>query len=177
VLEAQLAAVEREAFARGFAEGEAAGAAAASGEGEAILRQLTQALQDVSALRTDMIRRSERQIVELALTLAKRVIHREISQDQNLLLSMVRGALTRLDDSARITVRLNPHDYEASGGAQISQLGTNVIVVADAKVERGGCRVESDLGTLDAGVDAQIQEFGRTLLGDHPEPSELSNVA
>lgn len=175
--QAQLAAVDRDAFARGFEEGEKAGAAAAAQQGEGLLRQLTQALQDVAAARTDMIRRTERQMVELALTLAKRVVHREIAADQNVVLSMARAAIDRLGDGTRITVRLNPEDFEAAGAERMSQLGTTVTVVADAKVDRGGCRIESELGSLDAGADAQLQELGRGLLGDDGQPSVLSNVA
>lgn len=175
--QAQLAAVDRDAHARGFDEGEKAGAAAAAQQGEGVLRQLAQALQDVVAARTDMIRRTERQMVELALTLARRVVHREISADQNVVLGMARAAIEKLGEDTHITVRLNPEDFQAVGGDNMPQLGTSVTVKADAKVERGGCRIESELGSLDAGADAQIQELGRGLLGDDGQPSELSNVA
>ena len=172
----QLAAVDRDAHARGFAEGEAAGASAAQ-QGEGVLRQLTQALQDVVTARTDMIRRTERQMVELAVTLAQRIVQREIATDQSVLLAMARSAIDRLGQETRVTVRLNPEDYEAVGGDRMPQLGTSVTVVADGKVERSGCRIDSELGSLDAGVDAQIQELGRGLLGDDAQPSALSNVA
>jgi flagellar biosynthesis/type III secretory pathway protein FliH len=39
-------------------------------------------------------------------------------------------------------------------------------VTADPRVPRGGCKVESEYGDIDAGVDAQIQEIARALLGD-----------
>jgi flagellar biosynthesis/type III secretory pathway protein FliH len=38
------------------------------------------------------------------------------------------------------------------------------MVLADATVERGGCLVESEVGSLDAGVDSQIHEIARALL-------------
>ena len=175
--QAQLAAVDRDAHARGFAEGETAGAAAAAQQGDGLLRQLTQALQDTVTARTDMIRRTERQMVELAVTLAQRIVQREIAADQSVLLAMARSAIERLGQETRVTVRLNPEDFEAVGAGSMPQLGTSVTVVADAKVERSGCRIDSELGTLDAGVDAQIQELGRGLLGDDAQPSVLSNVA
>ena len=45
-------------------------------------------------------------------------------------------------------------------------LGGQVTIAADPRVPRGGCRVESEFGDIDAGVDAQIQEMARALLGD-----------
>jgi flagellar biosynthesis/type III secretory pathway protein FliH len=39
-------------------------------------------------------------------------------------------------------------------------------LTADSRIPRGGCRVESDYGDIEAGVDGQIQEVARALLGD-----------
>ena len=45
------------------------------------------------------------------------------------------------------------------------------------RVSRGGCRIESDLGVMDAGVDAQIQEIARALLGDAAEHTGVRVVS
>ena len=165
--EAQLAMLEREAFARGFEQGERAGAEAAGERTEAMLRRLMETLEELQTLRAEMIRQTERQMVQLALAMARRVVHREVSIDQDLLIAMARVAIDRLGESAQVKVRLNPDDYEAAGAHRVAQMaGSNVLVLADAHVSRGGCRVESDMGVADIGVDAQLQEIARALLGD-----------
>jgi flagellar assembly protein FliH len=162
-----LATVEREAFAKGYEQGERAGLEAAGKRGEAMLRRLSDTLTELTALRASMIRQTESQIVELALAIARRVVLREVTLDHNLLIAIVRVALDRLGESARVTVRLHPEEYEATGAARIAEFsGTDVTFVADARVGRGGCRVESEMGMLDAGVEAQIQEIARALLGE-----------
>ncbi len=162
-----LATVEREAFATGYAQGERAGAEAAARRAEPMMRRLAQTLEEVSAVRTDMIRQTERQMVELALAVARRVLHREVSLDRDLLIAMARVALDRLGDTGLVTVRLHPDDHAATVAASAANwAGTNVTVVGDASVPKGGCRIESDFGSLDAGVDAQIRELGRALLGE-----------
>jgi len=94
-----------------------------------------------------------------------------VSLDQDLLIAVARVALDRLGDSAQVTIRLHPEEYEATGAARVAQLtSANVTVVPDARIPRGGCRVESNVGSLDAGVDAQLQEIAHALLGDE-EPS------
>src|SRR5262252_8972191 len=171
-----LAIVERDAFAKGYEQGERAGLEAAGKRGEAMLRRLSDTLTELTALRASMIRQTEGQIVELALAIARRVVQREVALDRNLLIAIVRVALDRLGESARVTVRLHPEEYDATGAARIAEFsGTDVTFVADARVGRGGCRVESEMGMLDAGVEAQIQEIARALLGeDHgahvPQP-------
>jgi flagellar assembly protein FliH len=174
-IEARLAALERDAVSKGFAQGERAGAEAAARRGEATLRRLTETLGELTTLREQMIHQTERQMVQLALAVARRIVHREISIDQDLLIAMARVALDRLGESAQVTVRLNPEDFEATAAVRSAQwTGTHVSVVADARVGRGGCRVESEFGTLDAGVDAQIQEIARALLGESAEHATVA---
>jgi flagellar assembly protein FliH len=151
-LEARLAALERDAFSKGFAQGERAGGEAAAQRNEAMLRRLTETLEELTTLREQMIHQTERQMVQLALAIARRIVHREVSIDQDLLIAMARVALERLGESAQVTVRL--------------RTGTHVTVVADARVGRGGCRVESEFGVMEAGVDGQIHEIARALLGE-----------
>lgn len=175
--QARLEAVEREALARGFAQGEAAAAASAGARAADLLGELTSALQDVTAVRNEMVRRSERQMVELALALARRIVNQELSVDRNVVLAMARSAIDRLVESARVTVRLHPQDYEATTHERTAPGRPNVTVTPDPQIAQGACRVESDMGVLEAGVDAQIQEFGRALLGDATPPHTFDRAA
>lgn len=162
-----LAALERDAFAKGFAQGEKAGLEAAAKRGDAMLRRLTQTLDEMTTLRVQMIRETEQQMVSLALAVARRIIHREVSLDRDLLIAIARVALDRLGEEAEVSIHLNPDDFAATEAARTREWeGTQVTVVADARVPRGGCRIESDFGALDAGIDAQIQELAQALLGD-----------
>jgi flagellar assembly protein FliH len=179
--EAHLAALEREAFAKGFAQGERAGAEASGERSEATLRRLTETLDELTTVRAEMIRQTERQMVQLALAIARRIVLREVSLDPDLLLAMARVALERLGETARVTVRLHPEDYAAAGAARVAELtSSNVTVAADSRLSRGGCRVESEMGLLDVGIDAQLLEVGRALIGAEdaahgshlPQPNE-----
>ena len=161
------AQLEQEIFARGFAQGQQAGAAAAQQETAQLARKLAATLDDLVRVRNEMIRHTEKQMVQLALAVARRVVHREVSLDPNLLLAMMRVALDRLSDAARVTVRLHPADHQGAIAALAGQEShSHVTLSADARIPRGGCRVESDYGDIEAGVDGQIQEVARALLGD-----------
>jgi flagellar assembly protein FliH len=168
----RLAQIEREAFAKGYEQGERSGAEAAGTRGEAMLRRLSETLSELTTLRATMIHQTERQMVELALAVARRVVHREIALDRDLLIAIARVALDRLGENVQVTVRLHPEEFEATGAARVAaSAGGSVTFVPDARVGRGGCRIESDMGMLDAGVDAQIQEIARALLGDAQDSS------
>jgi flagellar assembly protein FliH len=165
--DAHFAALERDAFAKGFAQGELSGAEVAGQRGEMMLHRLTQTLEELTQVRAQMIHQTERQMVQLAMGIARRVVHREVTLDPDLLIAMARVAMERLGETAQVKVRLHPDDYAAAGAARVAELaGSNVMILADAHLSRGGCRIESDMGFLDAGVDAQLQEIARALLGE-----------
>ena len=157
------AELERDAFMKGYAQGERAGAEAAARRGEATLRRLAQTVEELAGLRTELVQKTERQVVELALASAGRVLRREVSVDRELLIAMARIALERLGENVSATIRLNPEDY-AFIGAQ-AQVGDSslVRVVADPLVSTGGCLVQSDFGLIDAGIDAQLGEMAAAL--------------
>ncbi len=167
------AAIERDAFTKGYAQGERAGGEAAAARGEVMLRRLAQTLDQLQSLRVDLIRRTEREVVELSLAIARRVLQREVSLDRELLLAMARVALDRLADVATASIRLHPEDFEltvaARGSTTVSSHG--VQIVADANVRRGGCLVQSEFGSVDVGISDQIDQLTHALLGDAAAPS------
>jgi flagellar assembly protein FliH len=165
----QLAALERDAFAQGFAQGERAGAEAAAVQAEAMLRRMAQAIDEIAGLRHRIARDTEQQMVQLALTVARRIIQREVSIDRELVMAIARVAIDRVGEAARVTVRLNPDDYAVIVAANHQGWpGGHVTLIADTRLPRGGCRVESELGNIDAGIEAQLQEMTQALLQDAP---------
>ena len=164
----RLATLERDAFATGYAQGERSGAEAAARRGEAMLRRLTQTIEELSALRTDTIRRTEEQVVQLAMAIARRMVGRELAADRGLLVAMARVALDRLGDTSAATIRLHPEDFAALAPAGGVAPDSSVSIVADPVVARGGCLVQSEFGLMDAGLDSQFDELAGTLLGERP---------
>lgn len=165
-VEVDTAAIERDAFLKGYQQGERAGLEAAAVRGEEMLVRLSQSVADVQTLRTDLLRRTERQVVELAVAIARKVIHRELSIDPALMLTMARVALDRLADTTGATVRLHPHDYAAAVQHGAGILPGGVKLVADQGIPRGGCTVQSEAGVIDLTADLQLDEAARVLIGN-----------
>jgi flagellar assembly protein FliH len=165
--QARLAALEREAFTKGYAQGERAGLEAGGKRAEAMLRRVAQTLEELGGLRQTLIQETERQMVQLALTLARRVVHREVSLDPELVAALAHVALERLGTTAPATIRLNPEDYTivAQDGARWGS--ATVSVVPDPSIARGGCLVESEFGSVDGTIERQFDELSRALFGDH----------
>ena len=133
-----------------------------------MLRRLAQTLDELQSLRAELIRRTEREVVELSLAIARKILHREVALDHELMLAMARVALDRLADVATASIRLHPDDYAATVNARGSAavISHGVQIVSDASVRRGGCLVHSEFGSVDVGITAQIDELTHALLGD-----------
>jgi flagellar assembly protein FliH len=163
--EAHLAALERDAFAKGYAQGERAGLEAGNKRSDAMLRRLGETLEELASLRQSLLHHSERQLVQLALALAKRIVRREVGADEELLAALARVALDRLGNAGPATIRLHPDDFARAAARGADRwAAAHVTVVADPAVSRGGCLVESPFGFVDASIDAQFQELARALL-------------
>jgi flagellar assembly protein FliH len=166
------AQLEQEIFAKAYAQGQQAGAAAVQQETAQLAKKLAATLDDLVRVRNEMIRHTEKQMVQLSLAVARRILHRELSIDATALLTMMRVALERVSDAAHVTVRLNPADHQTVTAALAdAPANDQVTLTADTRVPRGGCKVESEYGDIDAGVDAQLQEIARALLGDGKGPA------
>jgi flagellar assembly protein FliH len=165
--QAHLAALERDSFTKGYAQGERAGLEAGGKRAEAMLRRLAQTLDELSALRDSMVRQTERELVQLSVAIARRILQREVSVDPELTSALAHIALERLGSTGPATVRLHPDDYAIVTAGQAAPLGgRQVDVVPDPRVSRGGCLVESEFGSINASVDAQVDEIARAVLGE-----------
>ena len=163
----RLAELERDAFAKGYAQGERSGTEAAGTRADAMLRRLAQTIEELASTRSEMIRRTEHQVVQLALAVARQILQRELNVDRGLLVAMARVALDRLGEHAAARIRLHPDDYAVvMASPERGWTSEQVQIVADSAVGRGGCLVQSDFGLMDVGLDAQFSELARTLLGE-----------
>jgi flagellar assembly protein FliH len=158
------AEIEKEAYEKGFSEGERAGRETGEKMVEAVLKQYTQTLEDLKGLRRALLTGSEREVVRLALEVAKKVVKREVCVDDELILALVKVALSRLADQSVMTVRVNPKDYQSimhfreSPGHRDSW-HDGIKLVEDPLITRGGCLIETDSGVIDARVEEQFREI------------------
>lgn len=101
----------------------------------------------------------EAEVVQLALAVARRILHREASVDPDLLSGLVRYTLEKLRDGTKVKIRANAGDADQLR----RQLGENVEVIADAEVAPRCCVLVSEIGTTAISVDEQLKEIERGL--------------
>lgn len=164
--------IEREAFEKGFAQGERAGREMAERSAETALRSLGQAadlLRDASGKRFE---ETVVEIVRLATAVARKVLQKEVSLDPAVVTRTVRAALSRGHVRGDVVVKVNPMDRDI-----IADLRPDILremqeirslrVEGDEAVEKGGAMIECGMGELDLRLERQLQEvetaFNRML--------------
>jgi flagellar assembly protein FliH len=104
-------------------------------------------------------------VSDTAVQLARQVLREELTQDIERVARVAQEAVQALLLSARhITVRVHPDDEAlVQGGAGELLASRGARVVADESIARGGCRVESDIGAVDATVQTRWKQALGTL--------------
>jgi len=158
-LESQAAAERREAFESGKHQGEQQ----ARAELQPVLERLHASITEVLAMRPDLRRRAERDAVQLALLIARRVIHRQLSVDEEALTAIARVAFDRLTRSESYRVTVHPQFAAAVTAAVPGSHSARVRIDPDPDCALGTLIIHSAEGTIDASVDAQLEEINRGL--------------
>lgn len=108
-------------------------------------------------------------IVKLALSIARRIVARELEIDEGAVLSRTKEAIRKVIGVEKIKIHVNPSDEEyvrKHRGDLISHADSvrEILIESDNKVERGGCIIESDLGNIDARLATQFEIVEEALL-------------
>lgn len=165
-----LSEIEREAFQKAFEEGRRSGMEVAEKKMAAMLRKFSQSIAELAELRPGIFKATEREVVELSIEIAKKLVHREISIDEKIIATFVRVALDRLTTKSSLKVYLNPADFEVVQENLHQILANDPDRVVELKVDdtlgRGDCVVESDYGSVDARISEQFKEIENGLLSE-----------
>ncbi len=135
---------------------------------ESAARALATAAEEISRLRDSLAKNSSQDMLRLVMTIAEQIIRREVSADPQVVLTIIENALQSSVRSDQYRIRVNPEDLEHVTQqkplflASISGL-KNLSVEADPAISRGGCRVDSELGEVDATLETQLESIRQAL--------------
>ncbi len=104
-------------------------------------------------------------LADTAVQLARQVVRSELVARPELVAEVARQALADMLLSARhISLHVHPEDIDfVAQGLHETLAARGARLLADAQVQRGGCRVESDLGLVDARIEQRWAQAVQTL--------------
>jgi flagellar biosynthesis/type III secretory pathway protein FliH len=171
--------VRTNAFQEGFAEGEKAGFEAGTKRVEPLIASFNQGLEQLKNIRQEMHQAIEKEVVQLALSIAKKIVCHEVKTNAETVVCVAREALGRVENPGKIKIKLNPTDLQfiQDTKSQLSHLLQNVDGIrfeAEDSIQSGGCVIETEMGDIDARIEKQFQAIEESFQIEFDQPARES---
>ena len=163
---ADAAAREAQALAQGRQEGQAEAGKAFEDQLARERASLSTALAQFTRDRAAYFQKVEGEVVQLALSIAGKILQREAQLDPLLLAGIVRVALEKIDGATGVVLRIHPQE----GPDWRRYLSTHLEpadlpeIVEDPAQPPDRCSLETSMGTATLGLGVQLKEIEQGLM-------------
>jgi flagellar assembly protein FliH len=151
-----------------YEAGVAAGKLASSAEFQRGLELMSEYARVLQSEKQEIAERAERNSIELAFMLARKIIGLELEAKPELVGTIARMAIEQVLDCDRIELKVNNEDlgYLKSVQQDLESLlsgQAKLELRADKSLERGSCMIETERGLLDARISTQLDALRESL--------------
>ncbi|MGA2841694.1 MAG: flagellar assembly protein FliH [Steroidobacteraceae bacterium] len=161
-----------EAFQQGLAEGRDAGRA----EVRAQVERLSGMFYDLAKPFEVLDAEVERELLTLAMALARQIVRRELKSDPTQIIGIIREAIAALPVAARdVRVHLHPEDAAIiRENLAPTESAPAWGIVEDPVMARGGCQITSATSRIDARLETRLGAILSELLGTERQAAPRS---
>ena len=158
----------KEAFDQGLAEGRKAGQIEVRAQVEKLAGMFHDLARPFEVLDAEV----ERELLTLAMALARQIVRRELKTDPTQIIGIVRDAIAALPVTARdVRVHLHPEDAavvrEHLAPTESERAWT---LVEDPVMARGGCQITTTTSRIDARLETRLAAILSELMGTERRP-------
>lgn len=126
------------------------------------LQELKSSVEEFFTYKEEIYDKISSDILEIAMSVAEKIIRREVASDKTILSNIVNDALDNLAKGEnKIILKVAPVDVEYAKGLVPELLATGqveakIYVTADKLVDEGGVIIETSNGLIDANISTQL---------------------
>ena len=169
----------KKGFDQGFEQGNTEGSKKGYEENLHLLRK--QAAEFVSLLESlsepfkQLDGEIEKELVDLSIGIANQLIRREIKVDPGQIIAVIREAVNVLPVAAqKLTLHMHPEDAElVRTSLAIDDVSPPWEIVEEPLITRGGCKVKTEVSSIDATVENRFAAIVATVLGGEREEDDI----
>jgi flagellar assembly protein FliH len=168
-----LADLQAEAYKEAFEQGLAEGREAGRGEVRAQVERLAGMFYDLAKPFEVLDAEVERELLTLAMALARQIVRRELKTDPTQIIGIIREAIAALPVAAR-EVRVNLHPEDAAvmrANLAPTESERAWTLVEDPVMARGGCLITTTTSRIDARLETRLGAILSELLGTERQTS------
>lgn len=157
-----------EAKSQGYAEGFERGRAEGQKEFEESCHRVLKTLGEIVAERNNLISGLEKEVIDLVLDMADKVIRYELDRNDDAFVKMIQSALSTLRAPGYVIIKVHPDLYpkvcrltdDSSPGKGWMK---DIHVEQDDSLDPFDCLIETGCGTLDVGISTQLEQIGKAF--------------
>lgn len=159
--------IERDAYERGFNAGRRAGLEMAEKEAGLIISRLEDLIAQFIAFREEIERNLKPKILELSISIARKIIMKEIEVDSEIVLRLTEEAIKKIERQGQLKIKINPLLKElfekASPG--LLRLHQDIVIDIDPSLPAYCSEIVSETQEIITDIDEQL----KTLISDIAE--------
>jgi flagellar assembly protein FliH len=127
---------------------------------------LAAALAQFTRDRATYFQTVEAEVIQLTLSIARKILHRESQLDPLLLAGIVRVALEKIDGATGVVLRIHPQDAADWRRYLTTHLEPSDLpeIVEDPAQPPDCCTLETSMGTASIGLEVQLKEIEQGLM-------------
>jgi len=134
---------------------------------ELLCQSLNNAIEDLKCERDSIWIKCEKEIIKLAFAIAKKALYEEVSQGNSKIIeNVVNDAVNKVKENMILSIRVNPDDVKRLEAMKTTGLHSSMEtyeLISDIGITRGGCKVVTDCGSVDAMVETRWNEIVSTF--------------
>ncbi|MBI2571521.1 MAG: hypothetical protein HYV63_31310 [Candidatus Schekmanbacteria bacterium] len=136
------------------------------------LAQVTDLMLAAREEREKFLKEAEGDILELSMGVARKIIGYAIQLEQAVIVDIVSQAIQTVRHQKELVVRVHPEDLAALETSRPRLMGLltrarDLVIRGDEAITRGGCMIDSEIGTIDARLSTQLDVLKKVLMRRH----------
>lgn len=174
--------IEKEAYEKGFAQGERDGQELGQKRIETALEPFHLLLQEMNRLPKDLHRKLERELIQLILAIVRKILHQDSLLPEQTIMKTLQEAFRFVVERKKVLIHLNPKDFAHLNAhpdflpfSMDGEGSAGIKLLADPAVQRGGCFLETTYGDIDATLDGQLEQITSALWSKNPHSAIFSD--
>ncbi len=162
-----LADLQAEAYKEAFEQGLTEGRQAGRGEIQAHVQKLAGMFQNLAKPFDVLDGDVERELLTLAMALARQIVRRELKTDPTQIIGIIREAIAALPVAARdVRVHLHPEDATVlRQNLSPTESERAWSIIEDPVMARGGCQITTTTSRIDARLETRLGAILSELMG------------
>jgi flagellar assembly protein FliH len=158
----------QEAYQLGLSDGKNQAFQQSSEEIQVRLSEFDNLVKALTRIKTELLAQNEAHLVQLAFHMAKRLAHKEVQTDPEIVVQIIKEAIEMAQIEEQITIRVAPAQL-AFFETLKAQTGNDLDFLKKAKFEaannvsNGGCVIETNYGQIDAKFEERVEKLWTSL--------------